>query len=180
VFYDTIGPAFIPIAFATAAEADPSAKLYYNDYNLEWPSAKVTAAQNIVKLIKQYGAKIDGVGMQAHFQLDRVPSYDAQVAAIKGYAALGVDVAYTELDIRVPVPANNSIYSLQADAYYNSTAACLTVDKCVGITVWDWTDKYSWVPEVFAGFGDALPWDKNFVKKPAYNAILKAFQTFKP
>jgi endo-1,4-beta-xylanase len=67
VFQNVIGSAYIPIAFATAAKADPNAKLYYNDYNIESPGAKSTAAQNIVKMVKAYGAKIDGVGLQSHF-----------------------------------------------------------------------------------------------------------------
>ncbi len=53
-------------------------------------------------------------------------------------------------------------------------AACLAVARCVGITVWDYTDKYSWIPSVFPGQGAALPWDENFVKKPAYDATAQA------
>ena len=47
IFYQTIGEAYIPIAFAAAAAAaDPSTKLYYNDYSIEYAGSKATAAQN--------------------------------------------------------------------------------------------------------------------------------------
>jgi endo-1,4-beta-xylanase len=60
-FYSVIGEAFIPIAFKAAAAADADAKLFYNDYNIELAGAKSSGAQRIVKLIKQYGGRIDGM-----------------------------------------------------------------------------------------------------------------------
>lgn len=61
VFLDTIGEAYIPIAFRLAAKyAKGSTKLYYNDYNLEYNGAKTEGAKRIVKLIKSYGVRIDG------------------------------------------------------------------------------------------------------------------------
>jgi endo-1,4-beta-xylanase len=51
----------------------------------------------------------------------------------------------------------------------------VAVTRCVGITIWDYTDKYSWIPSVFSGQGAALPWDDSLAKKPtAYNAIATA------
>jgi endo-1,4-beta-xylanase len=175
VFYDTIGPAYIPIAFAAAAAADPSAKLYYNDYNIDSPSAKSTGAQNIVNMIKAYGAKIDGVGSQAHLIVGSTPSQQDQVANINAFVNLGVEFAITELDIRTTTPITTSAYVQQAKDYAATVGACVTVDKCVGVTIWDYPDKYSWIPSVFAGQGSALPWDENLQKKPEiYNAILSA------
>lgn len=66
VFLRVIGEAYIPIAFRLAAAADPNAKLYYNDYNLEYGLAKALGAQKIVKLVQSYGVRIDGVGLQGH------------------------------------------------------------------------------------------------------------------
>jgi endo-1,4-beta-xylanase len=60
VFYNTIGPEYIPIAFETAAAADPSVKLYYNDYNIESPGSKATSELNLVQSHKARGIKIDG------------------------------------------------------------------------------------------------------------------------
>jgi endo-1,4-beta-xylanase len=176
VFYDTIGPAYIPIAFAAAAAADPAAKLFYNDYNIESAGAKSTGAQNIVKLVKSFGAKIDGVGMQAHFIVGSTPSQAAQTTNMNAFVALGVEVAITELDIRTTTPATAAAITQQAKDYAATVGACKAVQKCTGFTIWDYTDKYSWIPSVFSGQGDALPWDANLVKKEAvYSAILNAW-----
>ncbi|KAJ5476853.1 hypothetical protein N7475_002582 [Penicillium sp. IBT 31633x] len=174
IFYKVIGEAYLPIAFATAAAADPDVKLYYNDYNLEWAGAKSTGAQRIVKLVQQYGAKIDGVGLQAHLIVGSTPSQSAQASNLAAITALGVDVAYTELDIRMTLPATAALLAQQSIDYQNTVAACVANTRCVGVTIWDYTDKYSWVPSVFTGEGAALPWDENLAKKPAYAGIFAA------
>ncbi|KAK3115096.1 hypothetical protein LTR53_005912 [Teratosphaeriaceae sp. CCFEE 6253] len=175
VFYETIGEAFIPIAFAAAAAADPDAKLYYNDYNVESDSPKATAALNIVKLIQSYGVKIDGIGMQSHFIVGETPSKAAQVANMEAFEALGVEVAITELDICTDTPVTSAAQTQQATDYASTMGACMAVEACIGVTLWDWTDKYSWIPGVFPGTGSALPWNENLeVKTDVYAAILSA------
>ena len=66
VFYNAIGEAYIQIVFETAAAADSTAKLYYNDYNIEAAETKVTAALNIVNIVQAVGVKIDGEIGRAH------------------------------------------------------------------------------------------------------------------
>jgi len=183
VFYDTIGEAFIPLAFKFAAEIDPHAKLYYNDYNLEYNSAKTTAAANIVRLVKSYGLKIDGVGFQAHMTSESTPTSEAITPsqatlekALKQMTSQGLYVAYTELDMRLNTPATPAKIAVQAEAYARIVRSCIAVEKCEGITLWGITDKYSWIPGVFTGEGYALVWDENYKAKPAYAAILKAIQ----
>lgn len=189
VFYDTIGPAYVPIAFAAAAKADPDVKLYYNDFAIELPSHKFSATVDIVNMVRAYGTKIDGVGLQAHydlsgmppeahFELGSMPSYDEQVAVMRTLDELDLDFAITEMDVSVLTPGNATIFQRQAEVYYNATAACLNFERCVGITVWEWTDRYSWVPQYFPDLGDALPWDKDLNKKPAYDGILRALEEF--
>lgn len=165
VWYSKVGPAFIPIAFAAAAAADPSAKLYYNDYNIEYPSAKTDAVINIVKSIRAYGVKIDGVGLQAHFKTGELPAFSRLVQALNSFAGLDVDVAYTELDLATP--ASNPDFSQQARDFATVVRACKQVSRCVGITTWGFTDKYTYL----AG---SLPdlWDINLQKKPAYYSTL--------
>lgn len=168
-----IGPEFIPIAFETAAQYDPDVKLYYNDYNIESASAKVTSTLNLVKSLKARGIKIDGVGMQAHFIVGSTPSLSAQTANLGSFTALGVEVAYTELDIRfTSLPPTTSGLSQQSTDYVNTVSACLATLGCVGVTIWDFTDKYSWIPSVFSGQGAACLWYDDFTKHPAYNAVV--------
>ncbi|KAJ5087048.1 CAZyme family GH10 [Penicillium alfredii] len=125
VFYQHIGPAYIPIAFATAAAADPDTKLYYNDYSLVYAGAKATAVQNIVKLVQSYGARIDGVGLQDHLIVGNAPSQSAQASNLAAFTALGVEVAITELDIRLTLPATDALLAQQSTDYRNTVAACV-------------------------------------------------------
>lgn len=59
---------------------------------------------------------------------------------------------------------------------WQSVGACVQVDACVGVTLWDFYDPFSWVPDVFEGEGDALLWFENFEKHPAYDAIVEALK----
>jgi endo-1,4-beta-xylanase len=95
------------------------------------------------------------------------------VSVLQSFTALGVDVAYTEVDVRIQLPTSATTLAQQSTDYQNLVQSCVETIGCVGFTIWDWTDKYSWVPSVFSGYGAALPWDENFVKKPAYDGLLK-------
>lgn len=92
------------------------------------------------------------------------------------FVELGLEVAITEMDDRIWLPSDNNTLQRQALEYGNVIKACVVTDKCVGVTFWGMSDKYSWVPSVFQGFGDALPFDKNFQHKPAYDAVDSALQ----
>ncbi|KAH9902641.1 endo-1,4-B-xylanase A [Cubamyces lactineus] len=172
VFYNTLGTDFVPIALQAARAADPNAKLYINDYNIEQSGAKATAMLNLVKQLKADGVPIDGVGFQCHFIVGEVPGTFQQV--LEQFTALGVEVAITELDIRMTLPATQASLQQQQKDYQTVVQACMNVEGCVGITVWDFTDKYSWVPNTFPGQGEACPWDQNLQKKPAYTGITTA------
>jgi len=173
VFYNVIGEQYIPLAFKAAAAADPNAKLYYNDYNIESTGSKQAGAARIVSLIKNAGARIDGVGMQAHLIVGSTPSQSSLQAAMASYISAGAsEVAYTELDIRFSsLPASSSGLQQQASDYATVTRACMAEKACVGMTIWDFTDKYSWIPGVFPGEGAALLYDQNLGKKPAWTAV---------
>ncbi|KAG9377939.1 Beta-xylanase [Pyrenophora tritici-repentis] len=178
VFLRVIGEAYIPVAFKMAAAADPNAKLYYNDYNLEDGGAKHAGAMKIVKLVQSYGVKINGVGFQAHLASEStasagpLPSLAVLTKSLQDVANLGVDVAYTELDIRCTLPATSAKLAVAATAWARVAQSCLNVKQCVGITLWGVSDKYSWIPGIFKTEGSALLWDANFAKKPAYTSFL--------
>jgi endo-1,4-beta-xylanase len=173
-FQQVIGDDYIALAFARARAADPTAKLYINDYNTDGSGAKSNAMYNLVRTLKQQGVPIDGVGFQGHLILGHVPGDVRQ--NLERFAALGVDVAFTEVDIRMQLPPDASKLARQADDYRKVTDACLAVPRCVGLTVWDFTDKYSWVPSVFGGQGAALPFDENYQPKPAYAALRSSYE----
>ncbi|MEM5547172.1 endo-1,4-beta-xylanase [Pseudoalteromonas fuliginea] len=98
-----IGDDFIEYAFKYAKQAAPNAKLYYNDYNLYKPEKRAGAIA-LIKNLQSKGIQIDGIGMQAHYSLDN-PELSLMEDSIVAYAATGIDVMITELDISVlPFP----------------------------------------------------------------------------
>ncbi|TFK20386.1 family 10 xylanase glycosyl hydrolase [Coprinopsis marcescibilis] len=169
VFYNTTGLTYFDTVFRSARAADPKAKLYINDYNLEGLGPKSDAVAALVKDLKARGVPIDGIGVQGHLILGRVPTTIKE--NFQRFADLGVEVAITELDIRMELPVTPEKLEQQRKDYETVIAACRAVKKCIGVTIWDYTDKYSWVPGWFEGEGAALPWDEDLKKKPAYNGI---------
>ncbi|MFD7293939.1 endo-1,4-beta-xylanase [Streptomyces sp. NPDC059897] len=173
IFYKTLGPGYIADALRWARAADPKVKLYLNDYNVEGTGAKSDAYYALIKQLKADRVPIDGFGMQAHLALQYGFPYQMR-QNIQRFADLRVDVAITELDIRMFLPADEAKLAQQADWYGQVTDACLAVKRCVGITLWGYSDRHSWIPGFFEGEGAALPWDENLRRKPAYDAIRKA------
>jgi endo-1,4-beta-xylanase len=156
------GNDWIEVAFRTARNADPNAKLCYNDYNIEnWTWAKTQGVYNMVRDFKQRGVPIDCVGFQSHFNSGS-PYNSNFRTTLQNFAALGVDVAITELDIQGASPTT----------YANVTNDCLAVSRCLGITVWGVRDTDSWrsnqTPLLFDGNGN---------KKSAYSAVLNALNS---
>lgn len=86
-------------AFEYAAQYAPDAELYYNDFNA-WRPSKVQGIVRMVKMLQEAGVRIDGIGMQGHWGLN-YPKNEYIEAAIEAYAALGLKVMITELDIDV-------------------------------------------------------------------------------
>lgn len=161
VFFNTLGESYIPIALQSARAADPNAKLYINEFNTEGPGPKATGMLNLVKSLKSQGVPLDGIGFQCHFIVGELPANAQGLAANwNQFTAQGVDVAVTELDIRMTLPSTPALLAQQKTDYTTVVTACMSVQRCVGITLWDWTDKFSFVPGAFPGMGAACPWDQ--------------------
>jgi endo-1,4-beta-xylanase len=171
VFQNVIGNSYIADAFIAAHAADPHAKLCYNDYNIEGINAKSTAVYNMVKDFKARGIPINCVGFQSHLIVGQVPS-DMQ-GNLQRFAALGVDVQITELDVRMPTPATTANLQQQAKDYSTVVSDCLAVSRCTDITTWGIGDADSWIPGTFPGQGAALLFDNNYNPKPAYYSVLQ-------
>ena len=106
-FLRALGEDYIVEAFRLAQKATPNSKLYYNDYNIEQPKKRAGAIA-IIKKIQEAGVRIDGVGIQGHWHLGKVPFKDIE-ESIKEFSALGIKVMFTELDISVlPSPWDNT------------------------------------------------------------------------
>ncbi|WP_432103833.1 endo-1,4-beta-xylanase [Streptomyces sp. bgisy091] len=172
-FHTAMGSDYIATALRAAHAADPEAKLYLNDYNIEGLGAKSDAMYALVTELLAEGVPLDGVGMQAHLAVQYGFPYEMR-ANMQRFADLGLDVAVTELDVRMQLPADATKLATQSSYYQRVVEACLAVERCVGVTVWDWTDKYSWVPSTFPGQGAANLYDENLLPKPALAAVRTA------
>ncbi|MBV8440571.1 MAG: endo-1,4-beta-xylanase [Hyphomicrobiales bacterium] len=173
IWYDAMGPDYVAIALKAARAADPAAKLYLNDYNVETSGPKMRALYDLVASLKRAGAPVDGVGLQSHFVSGAAPK-DIQ-SVMEEFAGLGVAVAVTELDLRIRLPADDKALATQAADYASVVRACRATPRCVGVTTWGVTDDRSWIPSFFSGYGAALPFDEAYRPKPAVAAITQAW-----
>jgi endo-1,4-beta-xylanase len=172
-WWDHIGPQYIDLAFQWAHEADPSARLFFNDYGAEGLGGKSDALYNFVRVLKQRGIPIDGVGLESHFDLNPPPLGDI-AANMRRLKAVGLQTAITEFDVRLPVPASAKDLDRQRAIYKGLLATCVAASNCKTFATWGFTDKVSWVPSAYPGYGAALPFDENYAPKPAYYGLRAA------
>lgn len=153
-----LGEDFVRLAFETARAADPAAKLYINDYNLD--SASYAKTKAMVAKVTEWvaaGVPIDGIGSQSHLA-NNWPIADFP-GALKAICGVVDECAITELDIKGATAAD----------YETAVGACADVENCVGVTVWGVRDQDSWRPA-----GTPLLFDEQFQAKEAYNGLCKA------
>ncbi|GGA85984.1 beta-xylanase [Flavobacterium palustre] len=198
VFLKTYGKEFLTLAFKTAEKADSKVDLYYNDYNL-CNAKKRQGAVELVKNLQKSGAKIDGIGEQGHWHLD-TPTLEEIEKTILDFSALGIKVAFSELDISVlPSP-----YGLQGaeisqrfennekmNPYPKSLPDSMQVklaqryadifklflkhkDKISRVTFWGVNDTQSWLNDFpIKGRTDyPLLFDADLKSKKAYFSVL--------
>jgi endo-1,4-beta-xylanase len=189
-WYQVVGPEVISLAFKWAHEADPDAQLYYNDYNIEEGAAenkgKHASSLILLKRLLAEGVPITGVGIQGHWNLNTNLA-DVE-KAIENYAALGLRVSITELDVTATggnsgafdirqgnrtIPPEN--YIKQAEIYKKLFEIFLRhADVIDRVTFWGISDGRSW------RWGqDALLFDRQLKPKPAFDAVIEASSTSK-
>jgi endo-1,4-beta-xylanase len=186
--FAVLGPTFIDEAFRLAHAADPSAQLFYNDYEIEGDDAKSNAAYALCKRLKEAGVPIHGVGFQMHVDPRHWPSADTIRRNMERYAALGLLIEFTEMDIPVGQLPGNIDEKLkgQRDITRDIVAACVAVDKCSGITFWGLTDSDSWLNDAhwgqLRGKGPHYPllFNGDMQPKPVVSGVLEALEKKSP
>jgi endo-1,4-beta-xylanase len=169
-------------AFTYAAEADPDAKLFINDYNLESSTAKLDSLIAYVAEIRGRGAKVDGIGTQMHVNINtNKTGIDNH---FKKLAATGLLVHLSELDIGVntsnatSIQLTDALETAQADMYnYIITSYMRNVPKAqrYGVTIWGLLDNQSWRYKNGADY--PLLYNAAGAKKKAYEAVLSALKS---
>ncbi len=173
-WYNLIGEEYIPLAFKWAHEADPEAKLFYNDYDAEGTNAKSKAQYQLIKSLKSQGVPIHGVGLQMHIKLSGYPTSDEVKSNLKRLGELGLVTEITEMDVEIDEdPASLTKLNQQADRYKSIISLCLEEKSCQQVTVWGVSDINTWLTK--DGPDAPLLFDKNYNPKPAYSAIQDYF-----
>lgn len=173
-----IGQEYIDLAFRWAHEADPKARLFYNDYGGEGLGAKSDAIYNLVRGMLQRGVPIHGVGFQMHVGLAYAPPTADVAANIQRFAALGLDVHITEMDVQIQNGRGTQAerFVAQAKIYRDMLGVCLSQRNCNAFVLWGFTDKHSWIPGFTKKPDAALIFDNSYRPKPAYNALIEVLR----
>lgn len=171
LWYRVLGADYIAIALRAAHRADPTAKLFINEFNTERPGAKVDALFRLVKRLKAQRVPLNGIGFQTHVRLDRYPSTQELTEILRRFTRLGLRVELTELDVPLDgeMPSA-SVLARQARVYAQVASACRQVRACDGITTWGFTDASTWLGRDQR----PLPFDTDYRPKPAFFSLLKA------
>jgi endo-1,4-beta-xylanase len=175
------GTKYIEQALRWARAADRHAKLFYNDYDSEPINPKSDAIYAMAADFKKRGVPLDGIGFQVHVDLafDNPTTLASFRKNLKRFAALGLQIHFTEVDIRLHDSTPASLQA-QAHLYSEITKACVELSACKAIQTWGFTDKHSWIPGWYSGMGWALLWDADYKRKLSYTAIIDALSTTRP
>lgn len=183
------GEEYIAKAFQWAHEADPSAVLFYNDYNEIDPGKRA----KIVKLIqdlRKANVPVHGVGLQGHWALNE-PDRNQLALTLADFAALGLNMQITELDISV-YPKEHSAREKTADDTNTEYSAekekqqtevykmCFELfrkykDQITAVTFWNVSDRHSWLDNFpVRGRKDyPLLFDTQLRPKKAYGEVIR-------
>jgi endo-1,4-beta-xylanase len=181
LWYQICGEDFIAKAFEYAHAADPSAELFYNDYNSENES-KREKIYRLLKSLIDHKVPVTGVGIQGHWNLYS-PSTDLIRKALDRYASLGLKIQITELDMNIRA-GNANVQSSAADsgltpalaqkqaARYKEVFELFRSYKKVitGVTFWNVSDRYSWMDSRNGGVSGGAA-----AGEPASRIVRKAY-----
>jgi len=174
--------AFYGRCFQYAKNADPDAKLFYNDYSVVIAPSKRYSIKQMVSRFKKEGYPIDGLGEQFHYSINTDKT--SIKSGLNDMATTGLLVHVSELDLKVNVNQSNTyVFSatdqqLQADTYQYivETFEGLPANQKFAITTWGVSDKYTWLTASWNAKEYPLLFDLDFKKKPAYDGFLKGLK----
>ncbi len=179
-FKDPIG--FYGRCFEYARQADPGAKLFYNDYNLVLASGKRNAVKMMVERFQEEGYPIDGIGDQFHSRV--TADRNAMRNGLKDLATTGLLMHISELDIIVNSQKSDSYVFVESEKIKQAQTygaivemyEALPANQKFAITTWGVTDKYTWLTDWWHPKEYPLLFDENYQPKRAYQAFWEALK----
>lgn len=171
IWQKTIGEDYIELALRIASKADSSAKLYINDYNVAEYNKKSTVLYDLSADLLEKGVPLNGVGFQLHIDASKPIDMQSVYKNVKRFTSLGLEVSFTEVDVRIRGIVTKAKLEMQADIYAQLMAIAAENDMVICFTTWGMTDKYSWIPTKYLGYSSALLFDRKYNGKPALYAI---------
>ncbi len=178
---------YIDSAFVIAHRVDSNAVLAYNDYDAEHMGVKGNLVYSLLSKLKNRNIPVHVLGMQSHFHMNQPGTYssgawDPQqfVQNMNRVAALGLDISITELDIRMPLPADSAQLEQQREAYETILSMCLAQPRCKRFYVWGIRDGQSWINNRYPGWGAPLLFTGSgttYTPKPAYHGLIDVLET---
>ncbi|WP_051913638.1 endo-1,4-beta-xylanase [Nitratireductor basaltis] len=183
-FMHVFGPDYIEWALWTARDAAPKARLYINEYGLEYFSPEEGQRRltllRLLERLKNRGAPIDGVGLQAHLDLRKGTIYREGVYGLmRDISDLGLGISITELDVRENETGGEVEVRDQkvADEVRRYMDIALQFPNVGSVTTWGLSDRFSWLRYKDGGRRDnrGLPYDEEWRRKPMRTALESAF-----
>jgi endo-1,4-beta-xylanase len=171
---DVLGVESIEWAFEIAREADPTAVLLYNETGAEALGPKADFVYAMAADFVAREVPIDGIGLQFHIDAAAPPDMADVRANFERFAALGLEIHITELDVAIDALDGGDALERQAAIYVDVLETCLAVPACTRYGVFGFTDRYGWDE-----LGDAAPLllDDDYRPKPAYRALQAALES---
>ncbi|MGA2446481.1 MAG: endo-1,4-beta-xylanase [Opitutaceae bacterium] len=172
---EKLGVDYMPKIFQWAHEADPEAVLFYSDGAIESVNAKSNWVYEMLARFVKQGVPVHGIAFESHYPLGEIRSNLCSIEEnVRRFASLGLKVHFSEVDVRMRLPADYNRLLLQADEYRDLVELYLRMPEVSAFLIWDHEDERSWIRRVFPGWG-APGLFANHDPKPAYFAIQDAF-----
>ena len=192
VFLETLGPEYLDLAYRTARDADPGARLVVNEYDVELDApeheARRIALLHLLEQMQRSGTPVDAVGIQAHLTALGGPPFSATRLRrfLADVASLGLTIQITELDVTDEhAPADITVRDrLVAEVYRRFLDTALDEPAVKMVVTWGLSDRHSWIVrrETYQAkwrtdgvASRPLPFDADLEPKPAFDAIAQAF-----
>jgi endo-1,4-beta-xylanase len=187
VFADKVGPHYLALAFHAAHDADPTARLLFNEYGVEYDSPADDIKRRVIlqhlERLKRDGVPVEILGIQGHLEIGAKPFSARKLRDfIAAVAAMGIEIAVTELDV-VDAAAPGDIVRrdrMVADEYRRFLEVMLDEPAVRTVFTWGLSDRHSWIVRRESGENTwrtdglaprPLPFDAALAPKPAWSSL---------